>query len=330
MDISIVIPVYGCRDALYELYTRLTNTLRKITDKYEIVFVNDACPQGSWEVIKDICENDCKVVGLNLSKNFGQHRAILAGLDICRGDAVVVMDCDLQDRPEHIAQMYEKLREGYDIVWARRVNRKDKNSVKIFSKLFYRICNLFTDKDIDANLSNYCIAKKKVIKEQCRMREHCRDFSVFQQWLGFSVAYIDLESDERASGESSYSFAKKLKLAFDIVTSQSNKPLHLSIGIGFAFVIISVIIIIYGLINYFVFGDVIEGWTSLLISIYMVGGIILMFLGVIGLYIGKIFDETKNRPLYVVKDRLNYEEDRDHRGIIPSGASYTEGKEQRD
>ncbi|MCR5302029.1 MAG: glycosyltransferase family 2 protein [Lachnospiraceae bacterium] len=305
MDISVVIPVYGCRDCLYELYTRLTNTLKKITDDYEIILVNDACPQGSWEVIRDICDNDTKVLGINFSRNFGQHRAILAGLDICHGDAVVVMDCDLQDRPEHISKMYEKLKEGYDIVWARRVNRKDKGSVKFFSKLFYKLCNFFTDRDIDANLSNYSIAVRNVIKEQCKMREKCRDFSVFQQWLGFNAVYLDLESDERASGKSSYRFIKKLRLALEIVTSQSNRPLYLSVGFGFFFVIISVLIIIYYLINYFVFGDVIEGWTSLLISVYLIGGITMMFLGVIGLYIGKIFNETKNRPLYVIKESRN-------------------------
>ncbi len=308
MDISVVIPVYGCRDGLYELYTRLSNTLKKITADYEIILVNDACPQGSWEVIEDICKNDGKVKGINFSRNFGQHRAILAGLDRCTGDAVVVMDCDLQDRPEHIEEMYEKLNEGYDVVWARRVDRKDKKSVKFLSKLFYKFCNLFTDKDIDSNLSNYSIARSKVIKEQCKMREKSRDFSVFQQWLGFNVAYLDLESDERISGKSSYKLFRKIKLALDIITSQSNRPLYLSIGFGFAFVILSVIIIIYYLINYFVLGNVVEGWTSLLVSLYLIGGIVMMFLGVIGLYIGKIFDEAKNRPLYVVKDTLNDKE----------------------
>ncbi len=308
MDISVVIPIYGCKEALYELYTRLSNTLKKITDDYEIILVNDACPQGSWEVIENICASDVHVKGINFSRNFGQHKAILAGLDECVGEAVVVMDCDLQDRPEHIVKMYEKLQEGYDVVWARRVNRKDKNSVKFLSKLFYKICNLFTDRDIDSNLSNYSIARKNVIKEQCRMREKSRDFAVFQQWLGFNAAFLDLESDERAAGKSSYKFFKKIRLALDIISSQSNKPLYLSVGIGFAFVIVAVVIIIYYLINYYVFGDVIEGWTSLLISLYFIGGMLMMFLGVIGLYIGKIFDETKGRPLYVVKDRINFKE----------------------
>ena len=307
-DISVVIPVYGCRDAMYELYMRLKNTLKKISDDHEIIFVNDACPQGSWDVIRDICENDDKTIGINLSKNFGQHRAILAGLDASKGDAVVVMDCDLQDRPEHIEKMYNKLQEGYDVVWARRVNRKDTKRVLFFSKLFYRFCNLFMEKKIDPNLSNFSIAKRKVIKAQCMMRENCRDFSVFQQWLGFDTCFLDMESDERASGNSSYGLTRKIKLAFEIITTLSNRPLYVSIALGLVFVLASILIIIYSLINYFIFGDVIEGWTSLMISLYLIGGIMMLFLGLIGLYIGKIFDECKDRPLYIIKDMLNSEE----------------------
>lgn len=311
MDISVVIPVYGCRDALYELYSRLSHTLRGVTNNYEIILVNDACPQDSWSVISDICKNDKRIIGINFSRNFGQHRAILAGLDIARGDSVVVMDCDLQDRPEHIPQMYRKLQEGYDVVWARRLNRKDKNSVKFLSRQFYLICSFFSGNNIDANLSNYSIAKKAVIKEQCKMRECCRDFSIFQQWLGFRVAYLDLECDKRASGKSSYSLIKKLKLALEIITSQSNRLLYISIVFGLLFVGISMIIIIYNIIKYFAFDDISEGWTSLLVSIYFVGGIIMMFLGIIGLYIGRIFDEAKSRPLYVIKEELNYNEKSD-------------------
>lgn len=307
MDISVVIPVYGSRDSIYELYTRLSNTLKKITESYEIVFVNDACPQGSWSTILDLCLNDHKVKGINFSRNFGQHRAILAGLDNCIGDSVVVMDCDLQDRPEHIEIMYSKLCEGYDIVWARRLNRKDSKMVRFFSKVFYGICNLLTDRNVDANLSNYSIARRNVIEEQCKMREHCRDFAIFQQWLGFNVAYLDLEADKRAYGKSSYRFFGKLKLALEIAASLSNRPLYISIGLGFVFVIVSILIILYYIIRYYAVGDVIEGWTSLLISVYFVGGILMVLLGIIGVYIGRIFDETKNRPLYIIRDRINYD-----------------------
>lgn len=311
MDISVVVPVYGCKDALHELYNRLTDTLKSITSDYEIILVNDACPQGSWNVIRELCQNDPKVKGINLSRNFGQHKAILAGLDICRGDAVVVMDCDLQDRPEHIARLYDKLQEGYDIVWARRLNRKDNRAVTFFSKLFYSTINLLTDKHVDSNICNFSIARSNVIKEQCNMRENNRDFSFFQQWLGFNSTFIDLEGDERQSGKSSYSIKRKLKLAFQIITSQSNKPLYISIFIGLLFVLVSVIIIVNSLINYFFYGDVVEGWTSTIISIYLVGGMILLFLGMIGVYIGNMYEELKKRPLYIIKDKLNLKDDSD-------------------
>ena len=301
----MVIPVYGCRKAIYELYQRLTQTLSEISSEYEIIMVNDCCPQNSWEDISEICSVDTHVVGINFSRNFGQHKAILAGLDICTGEAVVVMDCDLQDRPEHIKRLYEKLQEGYDVVWGKRVNRKDSKFTLALSKTFYSICNLFTDKYVDSNVSNFSIARKKVIQAQCDMRETNRDFSFFQQWLGFNSTTIELESDERFEGKSSYSFLRKVRLACSIITSQSNKPLYFSIYFGVLFVLASVIMMVYYLFYYFVYGDVVEGWTSLMISIYLVGGIILLFLGNVGIYIGNIFEESKHRPLYVIKDILN-------------------------
>lgn len=310
MDISVVIPMYGCRKAINELYDRLTKTLSEITLDYEIIMVNDCCPQNSWEDIQSLCQRDNHVVGINLSRNFGQHKAILAGLDVCEGEEVVVMDCDLQDRPEHIKSLHDKLQEGYDVVWGKRVNRKDSKVTVALSKAFYAVCNLFTDKYVDSNVCNFSIARKKVIKAQCEMREANRDFSFFQQWLGFNSTTIELEADERFEGKSSYSLIRRIRLACSIITSQSNKPLYFSIYFGVIFVIISLAMIVYSLINYYAFGDVVEGWTSLMISIYLVGGIVLLFLGNIGIYIGNIFEESKHRPLYVISDILNAKEDK--------------------
>lgn len=305
MDISVVIPVYGCRKAIYELYARLSATLKRLTDDYEIIFINDSCPQNSWEDIEKICNADNCVVGISLSRNFGQHKAILAGLDICKGESVVVMDCDLQDRPEHILELYDKLCEGYDIVWGSRVNRKDSIAVKALSKLFYKVCGIFTDKYIDPNISNFSISKREVILEHCKMREVNRDFSFFQQWMGYETVTIELESDERAFGHSSYGFVKKVKLAVSIITSQSNKPLYIAIYMGMFFVLVSVCMIVYYLINFFILGGVPTGWTSLIVSMYLLSGITLLFMGTIGIYIGNIFEEVKNRPLYIVKKILN-------------------------
>ena len=303
--ISVVVPVYGCKAAIIPLYERIKSTISKIDTNYEIIFVNDACPQNSWDVISELARSDKQVIGVNLSRNFGQHNAILAGLDLSRGDYVVVMDCDLQDRPEAIELLYNKLQEGYDIVWAKRVNRKDKKSTICLSKLFYIILNRLTDDYVDPTINNFSISRRKVIDAHIHMRDHNREYSVFQRWLGFKSAELEIEGDERAEGKSSYSVYKKIKLAISLIISQSNRPLYLAIYVGLAFVLFSLGTIAYRVISYFVTKDIPTGWTSLIISIYLVGGMILTFLGILGIYIGNIFNETKHRPNYVIMETLN-------------------------
>lgn len=305
MDISVVIPVYGCRGALPQLYERLTNTLTSITDDYEIILVNDACPQNSWEDIALLCEQDYKVKGINLSRNFGQIKAITAGLDYSQGEYVVVMDCDLQDRPEGIIDLYNKVQEGYDVVFARRKNRKDNFITQFFSRAFYKFYNYFSDGNYDASICNFNISRRIVIDNYCRMREQNRAFTIFLKWLGFHSVVIDIEHDKRAEGKSSYNIKKKVKMAVSFITSQSNKPLVLSIYLGLIFSAFSFFEIIYNIWKYFAHGGMPEGWTSVFISIYLVGGIILVMLGTVGLYVGNIFNEVKERPLYVVKDTKN-------------------------
>ncbi len=309
MDISVVIPVYGCRAALFELHRRLTESLKKITDDYEIILVNDCCPQGSWIDIEKICATDEKVVGINLSRNFGQIRAITAGLDKSRGDAVVVMDCDLQDRPENIPLLYEKLKEGFDVVFSRRQGRVDSGATKLFSKLFYKVYDYFTEGTYDSSINNFSIAKRKVIDAYCSMREHNRAYTMFIKWLGFNEAVIDLPAEERFSGRSSYSFKKKLKMASEIITSQSNKPLIFSVGLGFTMSLVSFIFIIALIIRKFAFHDVTTGWASLIASVFLMGGLILAAIGVVGIYIGNIFNEAKNRPIYVISEILNQKQE---------------------
>lgn len=303
-----MIPVYGCRGALQQLYERLTTTLRKITNEYEIILVNDACPQNSWETIQELCINDKRVIGINLARNFGQIKAITAGLDISRGEYIVVMDCDLQDRPEGILDLYNKIQEGYDIIFARRLARKDKFITKTFSKLFYRFYNYFSDGNYDASICNFNISRRIVIDNYCKMREQNRAFTIFLKWLGFKSTVIDIEHDKRAEGKSSYNFRKKLKMAVSFITAQSNKPLHFSIYVGMGFSFFSFVAILYCLCNYLVAGNIPSGWTSVFISIYLIGGLLLMVLGMIGIYIGNIFEEVKGRPLYVIREILNKNE----------------------
>lgn len=306
--ISVVIPVYGCREALFPLHNRLTETLNKTGLDYEIILVNDFCPQNSWEDIVKICEQDKKVIGLNMSRNFGQINAITAGLDNCSGDYVVVMDCDLQDRPEGIPDMLAKLNEGYDIVFARRIERQDKFLTKLLSKAFYKVYDYFSDGNYDPSICNFSISRKTVIDNYVKMREQNRSFTIFIKWLGFRTATIDLQHDKRAAGKSSYDFKRKFKMAKSIITAQSNKPLHFSIALGFVMALISFLTIIYLFIKFIVSGNVPTGWTSLICSIYLIGGFVLMGIGILGIYIGNIFNEVKQRPLYVLQETKNLTE----------------------
>ena len=304
MKISVVIPVYGCRDALPELHRRLTESVTKITTDYEIILVNDNCPQNSWEVIEELCSKDMHVKGIELSRNFGQMKAILAGLDNASGDWIVVMDCDLQDRPEELIRLYEKAQEGYDVVFARRAHRQD-NPIKIFlANQFYKVYRYAVDGEYDGAICNFSIVKKEVIEKYCEMREQHRAYVMYLRWLGFRQAVIDVEHNERFAGESGYSLKKRLNMAIELLTSQSDKVLRLFIRLGFALSFISFLVII-GLVIYHFVADVAIGWTSLIATIVLMGGLIISVIGVVGIYVGNIFIETKNRPLYAIRQILN-------------------------
>ena len=305
MDISVVIPVYGCRAAIPELHRRLCENLDKIVKSYEIILVDDCCPQNSWEEIKKVCEMDNSGVGIHMSRNFGQIRAITAGLANSRGDWVVVMDCDLQDRPESIPELYRKALEGYDVVFARREGRKDSALTKFLSRCFYKVYDYFTEGTFDSSICNFSISKRKVIDSYCRMREQNRAYTMFIRWLGFKQTSIEMPADERFEGKSSYDLHKKIKLAFEVITSQSNKPLMFSVKAGFTIAMIALIYILYLIVKYFVVGDNLIGWTSMIASVYLMGGILLCAVGVVGIYVGNIFNETKKRPLYIVDECIN-------------------------
>lgn len=304
MKFSIVVPVYGCKAALEELYQRITKTMQQISKSYEIILVNDSCPQNSIEVIEQLCQKDKHVIGIDLSRNFGQMKAILAGLDYATGEYVIVMDCDLQDRPEEIINLYKKIQEGYDIVFARRMNRQD-NKLKIFiSNLFYKIYSIASGIKYDQSLCNFSICRHNVINAYCSMREENRAYVMYLQWLGFKQATIDVKHDPRKEGKSSYNFKKRFKLAIDIIFSQSDKILKLIASFGFLITIFSFLFIIFLLVQYFT-GNVLPGWSSLIATIMLMSGIIIFLLGVVGIYIGNIFIQVKQRPLYIIKEIKN-------------------------
>ena len=302
IHISVVTPVYGCAPSLNVLYERLKTTLQKITKDFEIIMVNDASPDNAWEVITQLAAKDARVKGIDLSRNFGQHRAITAGLDYAAGEWVVVMDCDLQDRPEEIAKLYAKAMEGYDVVVGQRVQRQDSFLKKFTSKFFYKVYNYLTDSSIDPSIGNFGIYHRKVIESIKQMKEQNRSFGLFVHWSGFRRIQISIEHAAREAGRSSYTLSKLFQLAADSIVAHSNKPLKLSVAIGFALSMVSILFAFWLVIRYFLFSMPPTGWTSVMVSMYFLAGLIIGSVGMTGLYIGKIFDEVKGRPLYLIRE----------------------------
>jgi len=303
--ISVVVPVYGCNDSLRELYIRLSKELHQISENYEIILVNDCSHDDSWATILDLCSRDTRVKGLNLSRNFGQHFAITAGLEHSNGDWLVVMDCDLQDKPEEILNLYTKAKEGYDIVFAQRVDRADGYIKKLISKLFYRALAYFTDTNQDATIGNFGIYCRNAIRSVLAMQDRFRFFPTMIKWVGFNSTSIPVEHMQRLQSESSYTFRKLVHLGINTILTFSDKPLRLTVKFGLVLVLFSLIFTVYNIYRYIDGQIVEEGWTSLIISIWFLSGMIIFILGIIGLYVGRIFDNVKNRPLYIVKEKKN-------------------------
>ena len=304
MKISVVIPVYGCQEALPELYQRLTNVLTKLVSNYEIILVNDGCPQNSWEVIERLCKEDSHVVGLELSRNFGQLQATAAGVDYSTGDWVVVMDCDLQDRPEEIPRLYAKAKEGYDVVFARRKERRDSKFKVFVSDCFYKVYSFATGQPYDGSICNFSISNRNVIDNYCKMREWHRGFVMYIQWMGFREAVLDVEHQERFAGESGYNFKKRMKMAMDLLTSQSDKLLQLTVKSGLLISAIALLVIVALVVRFFTM-HIQAGWTSIIAAIFLMGGLTIASVGIVGIYVGNIFMEVKHRPLYIVRQQLN-------------------------
>lgn len=306
-DISIVIPVYLGEKFLEELVERLEKTLEKIDKSYEILMVNDASPDKSEAIIQRLCKAKKQVKGIIFSRNFGQHYAIHAGLEHSRGHWVVVMDCDLQDKPEEIEHLFKKAAEGFDIVLAQRFERKDLAFKRLSSKIFYKIFGYLTDTEQDSSIANFGIYHRKVIDAILSMKDHIRYFPAMVQWVGFSKTKIQVQHQQRV-GKSSYTLSKLLNLAFDNIIAFSDKPLRIVTKFGIMVSAIAGLMGCYYLYLYLMGEIVVLGFVSLIISIWLLSGIIIFTLGVLGIYLGKTFERVKNRPLYLIQTKINLEE----------------------
>ena len=303
--LSVVVPLYNESLIVLELIKRVKKNVEIITNDYEIILVNDGSEDETWNYIKTITKIDIKVKGINFSRNFGHHYAITAGLEHTDGDFTIVMDGDLQDKPETIPELYAKIIQGYDIVFVSRQNRTENSIYLLVQKSFYIILRALSGVKFDSTQANYSIINRKVVSAFKKFPENARFYGTTIGWLGFSRTFVTGQHGKRFAGKPSYTFRKRLKLAFDIILAFSDRPLKFSIYYGVTISGIAISLASYVFLKKLFMGYSVEGWASLVILILFFSGNIVIILGILGLYIGRIFEQVKNRPLYVISDKVN-------------------------
>ncbi len=313
MQLSIISPCYGAPTLLNELVKQITDVATRITSDYEIILVEDYSPDNSREIIQNICNNDKHVKGIFLSRNFGQQPAINAGMDMASGEWVTVLDCDLQNPPSHIKNLYDKAQEGYDIVFARRQGRPDNKFMTKGSKWFNRLMSFLTGVRQDETIAEFAIYNRRVINAMKQMGDYVRYYPLMDKWVGFKTTGVDVPHAIRTDGKaSSYSAFKRIELAIRTSIAFSTKPLHMIVYIGFVITFITLIAAIYLAISTLVTGIDVDGWFTLFVSMWFIAGIILMIMGIVAVYIGNIFIEIKHRPTYIIEKILNKKYDNLH------------------
>ncbi|MGH8063036.1 MAG: glycosyltransferase family 2 protein [Pseudoxanthomonas sp.] len=301
-DISVVSPVYGCAGCLEDLVDRIGAAMASLGRSHEIILVDDASPDGAWERIVEIAAANVAVRGFRLSRNFGQHAAISAGLEQVRGNVVVVMDCDLQDLPEEIPGLLRALDGGTQVALASRVERKDGLFKRIGSSVFYAILKQLTESDYDPAVANFGAYTRKVIDVVNAMPESDRFFPLLVRWTGFKSVTVPVNHGQRVHGRSGYSFGRLLRLALNVALSYSDKPLRLVVKSSVGFAAFALFIAGYSVYRY-VIGDIqVAGFTSIIASIWLVGSVVVSCIGITGLYLGRLYNQVKGRPHFIVSD----------------------------
>ncbi|MEW4282918.1 glycosyltransferase family 2 protein [Priestia koreensis] len=300
---SIVIPVYNEEAVIHETYRRLKSVMNSTKEAYELLFVNDGSRDQTAAILKEYSDGDESVKLIDFSRNFGHQIAITAGMDYARGEAIVVIDADLQDPPELILEMIEKWKEGYDVVYAKRVQRKGETFFKKqTAALFYRILRASTDVDIPVDTGDFRLIDRRVCEEMKGIQEKNRFVRGLVSWVGFKQTAVEYIRDERLAGETKYPLKKMLKLSLDGLTTFSYKPLKLATYTGSLLSLAGFIYMFIVLYQKLFTDSTVEGWASLIVIQLFFSGIVLILLGIVGEYIGRIYDETKNRPLYIVRE----------------------------
>lgn len=301
VEISVVVPVYGCRGCLRELHRRICASLEPLTASFELVLVDDGSPDDAWTLIHELAALDTRICALRLSRNFGQHAAITAGLAASRGAWVVVMDCDLQDPPEEIPRLYAKALEGYDVVLSRREERVESLPRRLAASAYFRFHNMIAHGNLHTNYTNLSLISRKVADSFLALRDQDRQYLLILHWLGFRRAELDVKQADRHVGSSSYSLRQLMKVAVDGLFFQSTVLLRWIIYFGFFLALLGAALAGYALLSW-VTGHHLPSWTALPMFGLLLAAFIIISGGVTGLYVGKIFDQVKGRPLFVVDE----------------------------
>jgi glycosyltransferase involved in cell wall biosynthesis len=309
--LSIVVPVFNEEAVLPETYRRLTAVMEKLKEPYELLFVNDGSKDKSGVILEELAQKDRRVRVVHFARNFGHQAAITAGMDYARGEAVVVIDADLQDPPEVILEMVAKWREGYEVVYGKRIKREGETFFKRFTaSLFYRFLQRMTNVDIPLDTGDFRLLDQKVVEIMRLLREKNRFVRGLVSWVGFRQIALPYVREKRFAGETKYPLRKMLKLAWDGITAFSDKPLKVASYIGFTLSLLSFIYLLVVLIGKLLGQSTVPGWASIVVINLFFNGVILIILGVMGEYIGRIYDEAKNRPLYIVEKVTTRENER--------------------
>lgn len=307
--LSIIIPIYNEEGNIPVLYERLTKVMKDLGESYELLFINDGSRDNSLALVMELAQKDEAVKYLDFSRNFGHQIAVTAGIDAAKGDAMVIIDADLQDPPELILEMFEKYKEGFEVVYAKRRKRKGETIFKkLTARLFYRTLAKITTLDIPLDTGDFRLIDRKVADVLKKMPEQNKYIRGQIAWIGFRQTYVEYDRDSRHTGETGYTLSKMIRFALDGITGFSNLPLRLATVAGFTVSGIAFLLMIYALISRLIWKDYEPGWTSLILSVLFIGGIQLITIGIIGEYINRISTNVRNRPLYVIRE-TNVEED---------------------
>ncbi len=310
-EISVVVPIYFEEENIYPLYERIIGVIsEEMNLDYEIIFVNDGSKDDSVNNIKKLINKDQNIRLLNFSRNFGHQVAVTAGLEHTEGEVVVIIDADLQDPPELIRDMYEKYKEGYDVVYAKRKSRAGESFFKKkTAKLFYRVLDFMSDVDIPLDTGDYRLMSRRVVEQLNDMPEKNRFIRGLVTWVGYKQTYVEYNRDKRHAGETGYSLSKMIKFSLDGITSFSTFPLKIATIFGVGISGISFVYILRIIYLKLFTEKTIQGWSSIMVSNLFLGGIILLTLGILGEYIGRIYTELKSRPQYIIKDKYGFSEE---------------------